>query len=119
MRWWRRAPVAPGYGSALPVRIRAQEVAVLRVLLADPGRPRWGVALAEEAGRSARSAMAWLEGAGWLESAWAPVVGDPATVGWLTAVTPGPPGRGRHRYYRLTGDGARAARAAVSNLPER
>lgn len=76
---------------------------MLRALLAEPERERYGLDLALEAGLEPGSVYPILvafENAGWLESR--PEEVDPSAAG-----------RPRRRYYRLTADGVTSGRAAV------
>ena len=87
------------YNSGMPgvERVTPQMLRLLEALIADPDADWWGLALAEAAGiRSATvyRALARLEAAGWVSSAWEEV--DPAHEG-----------RPRRRLYRLTSSGAR------------
>jgi PadR family transcriptional regulator PadR len=82
-----------------------QTVAVLRVLLAEPATPRYGLDLARATGLKTGTLhpiLARLQQAGWLTSSWE----DPADHE--------DQGRPRRRYYRLTGDGERAAVRAIA-----
>src|SRR5918911_5310215 len=77
---------------------------VLEVLLADPQRELYGVEIGEQAelrSGTVHPILARLEGVGWLQSRWEDI--DPQTAG-----------RPARRYYRLTTDGVRAARAALT-----
>jgi DNA-binding PadR family transcriptional regulator len=77
---------------------------VLESLLDDPERERYGLEIGEVAGLRSGTVhpiLARLEGVGWLTSRWEDV--DPQTEG-----------RPARRYYRLTGDGVLAARAALA-----
>jgi len=77
---------------------------VLRVLLEVPGEERYGYEVGEAAGLASGTVhpiLARLEGAGWVESRWEDV--DSSAVG-----------RPARRYYRLTADGADAARDALA-----
>ncbi|WP_246081177.1 PadR family transcriptional regulator [Nonomuraea mesophila] len=80
-------------------------MALLRVLLTDPERDRYGLELCESAGMPSGTVypiLARLERIGWLESR----LEYPETH-----VTQARPVR---RYYRLTADGAEQARDAVA-----
>ena len=77
---------------------------VLRALLADPGRERYGVEIGAAAwlpSGTVHPILARLEGVGWLTSRWEEI--DPRTEG-----------RPARRYYRLTPDGVELARAALA-----
>ncbi|MEU5549028.1 MarR family transcriptional regulator [Micromonospora sp. NPDC047793] len=90
-------------------RLTPQTVAVVRALLADPTKPRWGRDIAAETGLKSGSLhpiLARLEQAGWVESYWE----DPAAHEDA--------GRPRRRYYRFTTSGAQAARFALAELPQ-
>ena len=76
---------------------------LLRVLLDEPG-PRYGYEICAKAGLPSGTVhpiLARLEEIGWLESFWEPVEPDRIV------------GRPRRRYYRLTDEGAKAAREAL------
>ncbi|WP_460443588.1 PadR family transcriptional regulator [Amycolatopsis stemonae] len=76
---------------------------VLRALLADTAREMYGLeicAAAELPSGTVHPILARLEDIGWLESRWEDV--DPREAG-----------RPRRRFYRLTGDGAKAAWTAL------
>lgn len=77
---------------------------VLRALLADPGQELYGLEIGEAAGLPSGTVhpiLARLEGTGWVESRWEDV--DPREAG-----------RPARRYYRVTADGAVAARDALA-----
>jgi len=77
---------------------------VLQVLLEDATVERYGYEVGEAAGLPSGTVhpiLARLEGAGWLESRWEDVDATEA-------------GRPARRYYRLTADGATAARDALA-----
>ncbi|WP_250562607.1 PadR family transcriptional regulator [Sphaerisporangium fuscum] len=86
-------------------RMTLQIQAVLRALLGEPGRERYGLELCEETGLPSGTVypiLARLEQIGWVESRWE----DPdAHVS---------EGRPRRRYYRMTTDGAELGREAVA-----
>jgi PadR family transcriptional regulator, regulatory protein PadR len=85
-------------------RMTLQTQLVLRVLLDDPDRQRYGLDLSEALGLPSGTIypiLARLEQVGWVESTWE----DPE-VHQLH-------GRPRRRLYRLTQDGASRARAAL------
>jgi PadR family transcriptional regulator, regulatory protein PadR len=82
-----------------------QTRAVLRALLHEPTRHRYGLELCQETGLPSGTLypiVARLEGLGWLE-------GD-----WEAPETHVAEGRPRRRYYRLTDQGAQQARRALS-----
>src|SRR5881628_792863 len=77
---------------------------VLRALVADPAQERYGVEIGRAAGLPSGTVhpiLARLEGVGWLTSRWEQI--DPRAEG-----------RPPRRYYRLTADGAPAARDALA-----
>jgi DNA-binding PadR family transcriptional regulator len=77
---------------------------VLRSLLADPADELYGSEIGEAAGLMSGTVhpiLARLEAAGWVDSRWEDV--DPRAAG-----------RPARRYYRLTGQGAQQARAALA-----
>jgi DNA-binding PadR family transcriptional regulator len=77
---------------------------VLEALLGDPQRELYGLEIGEAAGLRSGTVhpiLARLEGYGWLESHWEDV--DPSAEG-----------RPARRYYKLTAEGARAVRAALT-----
>lgn len=77
--------------------------AVLRVLLDDPSKPRYGFDVAHEAGLATGSLypiLSRLEKMGWIKSFWE-----------QSEDVQG--GRPRRRYYELTADGAAAATSAL------
>src|SRR5215213_1637146 len=77
---------------------------VLRALLADPTKERYGVEIGAAAGLPSGTVhpiLARLEGVGWLESRWEEI--DPRAAG-----------RPARRYYQLTPDGVELARAAMA-----
>jgi PadR family transcriptional regulator len=89
---------APNPRMTLPTQL------VLRTLLEEPTRERYGLELGQAAGLPSGTIhpiLARLERMGWLESAW----GD---------ADPHEQGRPRRRYYRLTPDGAERARNALA-----
>jgi PadR family transcriptional regulator len=84
-------------------RITLPVLRILRALLEDPTAAWYGPELAKVAELKSGTiypALARLEAAGWLSSAWEDV--DPSEAG-----------RPRRRLYRLTGEGEVAARHAV------
>ena len=85
-------------------RQSAQTLSVLSVLLADPSVPHYGLEISKKANLASGTIyplLARLEAAGWLESDWESI--DPVAEG-----------RRPRRYYRLTGEGERAARDAIT-----
>ena len=77
---------------------------VLEALLADPSCELYGVEIGEAAALRSGTVhpiLARLEGLGWLVSRWEDI--DPSAEG-----------RPPRRYYRLTADGAEAARTALA-----
>ncbi|MFD4476765.1 PadR family transcriptional regulator [Streptomyces sp. NPDC058471] len=78
---------------------------VLRALLEDPAKQRYGLELCELAGLPSSTIypiLARLEQAGWVLSSWEdPSVHEEA-------------GRPRRRFYRITRDGAEQAREALA-----
>src|SRR4051794_8001642 len=85
-------------------RITRELLRILTALLDEPVGAWYGLALANAAGLKTGTvypALARLESAGWIESWWEDV--DPAAAG-----------RPRRRLYRLTGEGAIAARRVVT-----
>ena len=87
------------------LRMTLQTQLVLRELLEDPAKQRYGLELCELAGLPSGTIypiLARLERAGWLDSAWEdPSVHEEA-------------GRPRRRFYRITRDGAEQAREALA-----
>jgi DNA-binding PadR family transcriptional regulator len=87
-------------------RLGGATIDVLTVLLDSPG-PRWGLELIKTTGRPSGTVyplLDRLERAGWLASSWDD-----------DAARPGP----RRRMYRLTPDGAVAARDALGKAAAR
>jgi PadR family transcriptional regulator, regulatory protein PadR len=77
---------------------------VLEALVADPDRELYGVEIGELAtlrSGTVHPILARLEGVGWLSSRWEDIDSQVE-------------GRPPRRYYRLTADGALAARAALA-----
>src|SRR6476620_2763202 len=77
---------------------------VLQALLDDPERELYGLEIGELAqlrSGTVHPVLVRLEGVGWLQSRWEDI--DPQTEG-----------RPPRRYYRLTAEGALAARAALA-----
>ncbi|MFD8303647.1 PadR family transcriptional regulator [Streptomyces sp. NPDC059690] len=87
------------------LRMTLQTQLVLRALLEDPVKERYGLELCELAGLPSGTIypiLARLEQAGWLDSTWEdPAVHEAA-------------GRPRRRFYRITEDGAEQARLALA-----
>jgi PadR family transcriptional regulator len=84
-------------------RMTVPRLLLLRALLDDPARERYGLDLALEAGLEPGSVYPILvafENAGWMRSR-------------LEDVDASEVGRPRRRYYRLTADGIEAGRAAL------
>jgi DNA-binding PadR family transcriptional regulator len=82
-----------------------QTIAVLRILLATPTTPRYGLEIAREAGLKTGTLhpiLARLQHAGLIESF------------WETPADHEDQGRPRRRYYRFTNDGAQTARQAIA-----
>lgn len=80
---------------------------VLRSLLADPTSEVYGSEVGEAAGLRSGTVhpiLARLEAAGWVASRWEDI--DPRAAA-----------RPARRYYRLTADGADAARDALARVP--
>jgi len=81
---------------------------VLDVLMGAPSHRHYGLEIAREAGLSSGTTypiLARLERDGWLTSAWEQI--DPVVEG-----------RRPRRYYRLTGQGERAARDVLEQFGE-
>jgi DNA-binding PadR family transcriptional regulator len=77
---------------------------VLRALLDDPAREKYGLEICQAAGLASGTIhpiLARLENMGWVDSFWEDI--DPAAAG-----------RPRRRYYTLNPDGAEQARAALA-----
>ncbi len=77
---------------------------VLRALLAEPSRERYGVEIGAEAGLPSGTIhpiLARLEGVRWIESRW-------------ESIDPREQGRPARRYYRLTASGVELARQALA-----
>ena len=93
--------------AAREIRPTLQLLRVLDAMLADATQHHWGFELIKVTGLKSGTLypiLARLESAGWVQSGW-----EAEHV----------PGRPRRRYYRLTGDGAEAARRELANLPGR
>ena len=90
-------------------RLTLQTLAILRVLLAKPLEPRYGLDISKEVGLQRGTlypALARLEKAGWLTS-------------FQEDIDEAAEGRRKRRYYRLTGAGATKARRALEAEAER
>jgi PadR family transcriptional regulator len=90
---------------AIQPRLTPQTIAVLRVLLAAPAVPRYGLEIAREAGLKTGTLhpiLARLQQAGWVESF------------WETPAEHEDQGRPRRRYYRFTSGGAESARRTMA-----
>jgi PadR family transcriptional regulator PadR len=86
-----------------------QTLAILRVLLAKPLEPRYGLDISKEAGLQRGTlypALARLEKAGWLTS-------------FQEDIDEAAEGRRKRRYYRLTGEGAHKARRVLEAETQR
>ncbi|MFG2957557.1 PadR family transcriptional regulator [Streptomyces sp. NPDC048291] len=87
------------------LRMTLQTQLVLRALLEDPAKERYGLELCQLAGLPSGTIypiLARLEQVGWVESTWEdPAVHEEA-------------GRPRRRFYRITEDGAERARDALA-----
>ena len=89
-------------------RITMHTLVVLSVLLDDPRVEHYGLDLAKRAGIKTSSVypvLMRLERAGWVTSSW-------------ETVEPSQAGRPRRRLYRLTGDGAAAARTQLTRAQQ-
>ena len=78
--------------------------AVLRTLVSEPGRDRFGLELSAETGLPVgplHPILARLEGLGWVESSW-------------ESIDPQQAGRPRRRAYRMTSNGLESARTALA-----
>ena len=87
------------------LRMTLQTQLVLRALLEEPSKERYGLELCDLVGLPSGTIypiLARFERAGWVDSAWE----DPAAHEAA--------GRPRRRFYRLTPDGAEQARAALT-----
>ncbi|WP_405090645.1 PadR family transcriptional regulator [Micromonospora sp. NBC_01392] len=88
------------------MRLTIPVVKVLSALLTAPDEPRYGLDLMRLTGLPSGTlypVLHRLRAAGWLAADWEDV--DPVAAG-----------RPARRYYRLTGDGIRAARLALAEL---
>ena len=91
------------------VRMTMQTQLILRALLRDPGRELYGLEISAETELMPGTAypiLLRLEKAGWLTSKW-------------EEIDPREEKRPRRRYYRLTGDGATKASAALADARRR
>lgn len=89
----------------MALRLTMQVLLILQALLRDPGRELYGLELAEKTGLlpgTAYPILLRLENEGWVTSRWEDI--DPHAEK-----------RPARRYYRLTGDGAAQASAAVAS----
>jgi PadR family transcriptional regulator, regulatory protein PadR len=90
-------------------KMSVQTQAILAALLQDVTRPQYGLEMAKAAGLPSGTIyplLARLEREGWVESE--PEDIDASSVG-----------RPPRRYYRLTGEGARVARAEIKRTVDR
>lgn len=90
--------------SAAGPRMTIPTQLVLETLLADPTRELYGLEIGQTAGLPSGTVhpiLARLEAVGWLASSW-------------EQIDPREQGRPARRYYRLTGNGVQAARAALA-----
>jgi DNA-binding PadR family transcriptional regulator len=90
-------------------QISLQTLAILAALLEDVTKPHYGLEMAKTAGLPSGTiypALARLEREGWVESEREDVDASVA-------------GRRPRRYYRLTGDGERIARAEIASTVNR
>ena len=88
------------------MRLTIPVVKVVSALLTAPDEPRYGLDLMRLTGLPSGTlypVLHRLRAAGWLAADWEDV--DPVAAG-----------RPARRYYRLTGDGIRAARLALAEL---
>jgi PadR family transcriptional regulator PadR len=86
-------------------RITLQLQLVLRALVAEPTRARYGLELSDVTGLPTGTIypiLARLEGVRWVESTWEEEDAHPGE------------GRPRRRYYQLTQDGVEEARSALA-----
>jgi PadR family transcriptional regulator len=92
-----------------PVRITMTVAVVLAAFLEDPAADRYGLDLMRATGQPSGTLypiLVRLQGAGWIESRWEDVDASEA-------------GRPARRYYRLTPDGAAAARTHLAAAQRR
>jgi PadR family transcriptional regulator PadR len=90
-------------------RMTLQTLVILRVLLARPLEPRYGLDISKEAGLKGGTlypALARLERAGWLTS-------------FQEDIDEAAEGRRKRRYYRLTAEGAEKSRRALEAESQR
>ncbi len=88
------------------LRVTVAVAKVLGAFLEDPGADRYGLGLMRASGHPSGTLypiLARLQKAGWIEACWEDV--DPARAG-----------RPARKYYRLTGEGAAAARIELASL---
>ncbi|MFI5915077.1 PadR family transcriptional regulator [Dactylosporangium sp. NPDC051541] len=94
---------------APPIRITTTLVQVLEVFLEDPAAERYGLDVMRVTGLPSGTMypiLIRLQGLGWLEARWEDI--DPARAG-----------RPARRWYRLTPDGVRGARAELAAYRQR
>jgi DNA-binding PadR family transcriptional regulator len=92
----------------MALKMTMQMQLVLRLLLAEPTRERYGLEVGQQTGLPSGTyhpILNRLETAGWLESRW-------------EDADPHEEHRPRRRYYRLTGDGVVAARQALARASQ-
>jgi DNA-binding PadR family transcriptional regulator len=90
-------------------RLTWQTQAILAALLQDAATPHYGLEMAKAAGLPSGTIypiLARLERAGWIESE-------------VEAIDPRVAGRRARRYYTLTAEGERAARAEIATTLDR
>jgi len=88
------------------VRMTVPVAKVLAGLLAEPAGDHYGLQLMQQTGLASGTLypiLARLQAAGWVDARWE--AADPSDLG-----------RPARRYYRLTADGVRSARAALAEL---
>lgn len=91
-----------------PVRVTAAVAKVLAAFLEDPEADRYGLDLMRASGHPSGTLypiLLRLQGADWVETHWEEI--DPVAAG-----------RPARRYYRLTPDGAVAARTEIAALQQ-
>ncbi|BCJ40674.1 hypothetical protein GCM10010168_73380 [Actinoplanes ianthinogenes] len=89
-----------------PIRATTAVARVLAAFLEDPAADRYGLDLMRDSGYPSGTLypiLMRLERAGWIEARWETL--DPVAAG-----------RPARKYYRLTSDGAVAARAELAEL---
>jgi PadR family transcriptional regulator, regulatory protein PadR len=90
-------------------RLTPQTIAVLRVLLAEPGVPHYGLEIARETGLKTGTLhpiLGRLQQAGWVESFWEEPTEHENQ------------GRPRRRYYSLYANGTETIRQAVEEATQ-